>query len=244
MRPLALSSRPRRRKFVLTSYEEYEVPDVTELEQPAHQRIQGVVPLLVKQIKRWLERVPPRERSQYDIDDILQAMWAELIKKDKHYDPGRAEYTTFSSMLLDRFLCDLRNHCHMVKSPRDTVARLDGRRSESAQTIERIRQSIRNVDTIGPDMLDEGIDPTFDSAASNDMGTVSWYAVRDAVMQLSDVIRTLTWTFGLFDSEPLPIPIQAERTGSTVADIIQTLNEAMRKVAKTIVDRAPTPVSL
>lgn len=244
MRPLAQASRIRRRKFVLVDHQEYEVPELEELKEQAHRRIVSVVPLLTRIVKVWLKRCHQRERSQYDVDDILQEIWVELLKKDRYWDSGRGKYTTYAAMIAVRYLTDLRNQCHLVRSPRDTAARLERLGTEKAETLECIRRSMRQVGSITADMLDQDVDPTFDAAANHDIGTLSLFAIGEAVRRLKDKgeIRTLIWTYGLFDCEPLPIPQQAERTGSTIADIILLKSEAERKLAKLLEQTTYAPL--
>lgn len=223
----------RRRKFVLLDHKEYQVPDFDESGQSAPDRIAKVIPLLTRTIMTWLKSLRERERAQYDIDDVLQEAWLILLKKDHYYDPLRGKYSTFSVMILTRFLADLRNRCHIVDSPRDTTARLGKADEQAPETLERIRQSIRDVGSLEDDLLDRGDDPTVERATHQDNDQLYLARLGSALRELKDpqAAKTLAWTYGLFGAQPLELSEQAERLLTTVADVVRIREEAERKLA-------------
>lgn len=70
----------------------------------AADRIAAVLPFLISKARSWHRRLPDRARVQLDVDDALQELWAELLTKDRHFNPARGAFITFAAVVADRKL--------------------------------------------------------------------------------------------------------------------------------------------
>ena len=196
--------------------------------------IANVMPLAIKTILNFLKRLSPRERAQYDLDDLSQEIWILLHDKYDKWDPGISRFTTFSRDLTIKFLSEIRNHCRVVDTPRDTALRLSNPGSHREQTLVALRQAVRVPTSLDKDDLvyapkvGEGLDEVATQAEAT-------YAVKvlfQAMMSLLShrEIKILSLYYGVLGNTAIEPKKIAGKLGLTLYDLTLARQEAEAKL--------------
>lgn len=123
----------------------------------AEERIRSIWPFLVKRIMSFQATLSPRDRVNFDHDDVLVELWVSLRENDAEWTPERGRYITFAGAIIERELCAIRDRARTVESPRNSSCRmkeyareeaagvLTDRRARTAQDIKRTSEGIKAI---------------------------------------------------------------------------------------------------
>jgi DNA-directed RNA polymerase specialized sigma24 family protein len=117
--------------FTLIDHPDYRAPERTT---DTARRINSVLPMLTGMARRWLRHRPARQRTLFDVEDLLQELWAELITKDRKYDTARSRYTTFSRMVAWQRLAELADQ--LDREPRQEALGFDPAADDTDPVVE------------------------------------------------------------------------------------------------------------
>lgn len=95
-------------------------------------RIKSVFPFIVRRCLSFHKTLKPRERVNYDPEDILSEIWLTLTEKDALWSPDRGKYITFAGMVMDREFCSIRDRARTIHAPRNSSCRMKEYRKEEA----------------------------------------------------------------------------------------------------------------
>ena len=98
----------------------------------AEGRIKSVWPYIVRRVLSFERILKPRERANFDVEDIVAELWVALASKDDQWTPDRGKYITFAGVIIERELCSIRDKARTVQSPRNSSCRLKKYREEEA----------------------------------------------------------------------------------------------------------------
>lgn len=100
------------------------------------ERIRSIWPFLVRRVLAFQKSLKPRERANYDHEDVMAELWLALAKRDSKWSPELGRYITFAATVINRELCDIRDKARTVHSPRNASCRLkEYQAEEEASTI-------------------------------------------------------------------------------------------------------------
>ncbi len=188
-----------------------------EVGAPFETRLKGIWPYLVKSVNRHVAGLTPRERANYDADDLMTEVALALWRKDDRWDAARGRYITFAEQVCRSTVLSLRSKMRPVHAPSNAMSRLRAyrRRAEEegplparqATIVERLAQVLGQVD----DLADTGDAPQLISperpvpdglVAREDAGRSEGLA-RAALVSAGPLgALVLTRLYGLFGSEP------------------------------------------
>jgi RNA polymerase sigma factor (sigma-70 family) len=182
--------------FALADSPLYQTPAAPS--SAAERRIVSVLPLITKLANRWLRDQHPRQRAQYDLEDIIQELWAELLAVDPSYDPSKSAYTTWVMLIVPQRL-----------------ARLGQRRPGNRQ------------EPLAFDVIDGNAPTAAESFERAEDAQQARQAVQQGMERLDDAhYSVLAWTYGLLDRTPKPAGEQAAFLMKTVPQVLQLRTEA------------------
>jgi hypothetical protein len=109
----------------------------------------------------FADRLSPRERANFDCEDVLIECWITQRERDAKWDPSRGRsYLAFAATIEGHRLYGIRDQARTVHPPRNSTCRLreyqqakrDGSLSpQAAQTAERLRKSIEGAGSLHAD---------------------------------------------------------------------------------------------
>ncbi len=88
------------------------------------ERIKSVGYFMLRQINSFASTMRPRERANFDVEDMWTELYTVVAKQDHKWDPATATYLTFVGMLVAHELEEIRNKSRTVQSPRNASLRL------------------------------------------------------------------------------------------------------------------------
>ena len=205
--------------------------DVTTLSRD--DRVRSVGPLLINKAYAYWERLTPREKANYSVEDVILELWAEIASKDEYYDPLRGRYTTFAMNLAHKYLSELRNRMRTVHSPRNAEGRLKVMSADS-KTGRDILRSMK--DTCGlKDMVSENEHEAVDTHARSESIEKT---VGDLIAGINSMgfsrpalARILSMKYGINMTALKPGQI-AHRIGKDVSETMALIREAEAALAK------------
>ena len=204
-------------------------------------RIGSIWHFIAKKVLSFVETLRPRERANYDPEDLLMELFCKLQEKDGKWSPGRGRYITFAGAVIERELSSLRDKARTVISPRNATGRMKeyqaeadagtitGRRDKTFQDIRRTVAPTEPVQFI----LGVASDPEPPAqAVESEHGKL----IRDAVVQSMRVLtlfeaRVVGETHGLWGKPARTNAQIAERAGKTEGEVRRAkarANEKMR----------------
>jgi hypothetical protein len=95
-------------------------------------RIKSIWPFIVSQVRLFSLTLNPRERVNYDPEDVLSEIWLTLAEKDHKWTPDRGKYITFAAVVIDHEFCSIRDKARTIHAPRNSSCRLKKYREEEA----------------------------------------------------------------------------------------------------------------
>lgn len=129
-----------------------------QAEANTEDRIASVWPFMIRKSASFVESLRDRQRSNYDLEDVLTEIYVELRTKDPRFNPEVATYITFSAYLVDHLFVALRDNSRTVHSPKNSGSRLNdyessrvsgeltGKKAVTAQKIRRTRGDFGGVE--------------------------------------------------------------------------------------------------
>jgi RNA polymerase sigma factor (sigma-70 family) len=100
---MTIASSPTR--FNVPKHPEYQAaPD--SLENDRDRRIAGVMPVVASIVYRVHRNLPPRKAAVVGVDDLFQAAWVQLIRKDDRFNPYRGPYPAFAKTVISHHFQD------------------------------------------------------------------------------------------------------------------------------------------
>ncbi len=95
-------------------------------------RIRSVWPFIVRRAVWFSSTLKPRERVNFDPEDLVTELWATLAEKDALWSPAKGKYITFAGVVIDRALSAIRDKARTVHAPRNSSWRMKQYREEEA----------------------------------------------------------------------------------------------------------------
>lgn len=120
-------------------------------------RIRSIWPFIVHRVLAFHASLKPRDRVNYDPEDVLIEVVIVLLENDKKWTPERGKYITYAGCLIGRHLFSIRDKARTVESPRNSSCRLreyetqdeDGTLTErcrkTREDIKRTRQCLQPI---------------------------------------------------------------------------------------------------
>lgn len=122
------------------------------------ERIASVWPFMITRAAKFADSLKDRQRSNYDMEDVLTEIYLELRTKDSKFDASVATYVTFAATLADHLFVSIRDNSRTVHSPKNSGSRLHsyeesraageltGKREATANKIRRTRCDFGGVE--------------------------------------------------------------------------------------------------
>lgn len=110
--------------------------------------VASAMPLVNRNVRRFLEGLGPRERADSGVDDLLQEAWAELLDRHRYFDPGRGRYTTFAGFVLKNRLSEHRRRCRLVGISKCQAVRIRALPDRDHRDVLRFRFALRPVESL------------------------------------------------------------------------------------------------
>lgn len=105
----------------------------------AEERIKSVWPFIVRRVLAFNKTLKPRERANYDPEDVLAELWVKLAEKNDSWESSRGSYITFVSVIVERELYAIRDKSRTIEAPRNSSCRI--RQYEKEETDGTISQA-------------------------------------------------------------------------------------------------------
>src|SRR4051812_9532283 len=83
--------------------------DEAAVKATTEERIRSIWPFFVGRVLGFVESLKPRERVNFDPEDILSSLWIALAEKDDQWTLERGKYITFAGIIMDRELFAIRD---------------------------------------------------------------------------------------------------------------------------------------
>lgn len=228
------------------------------IEASTEARIVSIWPFLKRRASAFCKSLKPRERVNFDPEDVLLELWVALREKDEGWTPERGKYITYAGTIVDRELCSIRDRSRTVESPRNSSGRMKEYQSEEesgelthrrrvtasqilrTNDISPIASSLNESGVLGVDKEDPAKALVEAERKQSISGTVS-LAIRNALTPYeSSVIGRI---FGLWGESPKSTWRTAWETATDTADVRKAKNRALDKMRARLlsVDRPITP---
>jgi hypothetical protein len=191
--------------FVVPNHEDHDAI-VPNPESETVRRINSVIPLVIKEVNRFLPGLSPGRRAQLDATDLLQEVWRVLLERDHYYDPARGAYTTFALMIVKQKLGEI------------------GKRSR----VDRCRKPL------DCDMSDPNAATAEETALEAEASAVRRQSISRALERIeSDTdFSILCWSYGLAGRAPRSVAEQATMLLMTIAQVIHRRNQAEQEIRR------------
>lgn len=220
------------------------------------ERIKSVWPFLVKVVLRFAETLRPRERANFDPEDLLTELYVVLMERDAKWEPARGKYLTFVARVVGNELFKIRDRTRTVRSPGNSYCRLKQYEAEeAAETISAQRQSTlaamrrvmadpETLDASEPIAHEEEEMPT--EAERDEMEALTADAVVEGLRALTgEEAMAISAAYGLWGQEERPTGRLARDRGLTHGSVKAAQARARSKMRARLRDighpSAPEP---
>jgi DNA-directed RNA polymerase specialized sigma24 family protein len=111
------------------------------------QRLRSVWPFLVRRVLSFSKTLAPRDRANFDAEDILAQLVAKIAERDPKYNAERGSYVTFVATVADHELEGIRDRASTIQAPRNSSCRIKAYRKREANgtLTERCRHSANDI---------------------------------------------------------------------------------------------------
>jgi len=111
------------------------------------ERMRAVWPFLVRQVLTFASTLKPRERVNFDVEDILSELWVKVAERSEKWSPERGKWVTFVGAVVDRELAGIRDRANTIQSPRNSSCRVKAYRKREADgtLTERCRKTAEDI---------------------------------------------------------------------------------------------------
>jgi RNA polymerase sigma factor (sigma-70 family) len=183
--------------------------------------IQGMV---IQMAKRWIHSLSPRERGQYDLDDILQEIWMRLSQQVHRYDSKVSLMTTWAHTIVRHELERIRGKARIVGPKQGPflvpIYSIDHAEEEAAKAVTEIEDKRRNQS--------EEFDDNNETISILDQAIANLSGVRSA--------SVVAWTYGINGGETLSVEEIARRLRETPRQIKNRRKKAIKEM-RTYIER-------
>lgn len=112
----------------------------------AADRIKSIWPFVVGRVLSFSSTLKPREKVNFDSEDVAAEIWIALANANSEWTPERGRYITFAGVIIDRELFAIRDKARTVHSPRNSSCRMkEYLESEANGSISQRRQRTANA---------------------------------------------------------------------------------------------------
>jgi hypothetical protein len=207
----------------------------------AQERIRSVWPFLVKAVLRFAETLGPRDRANFDPEDVISELCVTLLERDDKWEPARGKYLTFAGKVVENELHAIRDRAHTVHSPRNSSCRLrqyaaarragtlSDRKAKTESDIRRVVGSgqaiaaIVDAPTVAPD--------TAEIVAHRDHLRLVRSAVIAGIKALApDEAAAVGGAYGLWGRSEQPLALIAFKQRMTVDEVKKVKGRAQAKI--------------
>ncbi len=218
---------------------------------PFEDRVKSIWPFLVRRCSSFHASLKPREKTNYDPEDILSEVWVALAEKDHKWEPSRGKYITYAGAIMDREFSSIRDKARTVEAPRNSAGRLkryvadalDGTISgQRARTADALKRTSDGTITISPARAgrgndDHGVDPV-DHRVTGPAATIenrersarNRAAIMDAVQVLSTVESIVICRIAGIGFDPQPVWYIAWATCRSSAEVRRHRDSGTAKI--------------
>lgn len=159
------------------------------------ERIQSVWAYLTQKVLVFERTLKPRERINYDAEDVVQTLYIKLSEQDHKFDATRSKYVNFAAAVIDRELCNIRDRSRTIASPKNSSCRVKkyAAKEEAGELSERCRKTSIDIartteSGFGIDHLrrdtEEESDPS-EIAGNTEIAVLSNDAINSAMARLA-----------------------------------------------------------
>lgn len=211
----------------------------------AQERIRSIWPFMKNRVTAFSKTLKPRERVNFDPEDILAELYVVMIEKDGDWIPERGRYITFAGTIIDRELCSIRDQSRTVESPRNSNCQMKKYRAEEeAGTLtDRCRRTAAQIERtsdisqIAANPGEAGAigviidDPVLSLSRLEDLSRLSKSvsgAVREALNPFESTV--LGRFFGLWGGSPQSMWLIAWETGADISAVRKAKIRACSKM--------------
>lgn len=210
----------------------------------AEERIRSIWPFLVKRILSFVATLSPRDRVNFDADDVLVELWISLRENDAEWIPDRGKYITFAGSIVERELCAIRDRARTVESPRNSSCRmkeyakeeaagvLTERRARTAADIKRTSDGIKAIGNTYDDVRIDHLEDADTIAERNEeieesRGIISVAIAKALTVEEAGVLGRLS---GLWGREGASAWRIAFETGRELSEVNRIAARARKKL--------------
>jgi hypothetical protein len=187
-----------------------------------------------------METLQPRERANYDAEDVLMECWLALRDRDHKYDPERGKYITFAGPVIEHHLYAVREKARVVRSPRNSSCRLggyalaeaEGRISpRTAKTANDIRRTARDPGAITTEEYVPSSSDVQAEVIERELRALGREAIIEALDVLTlDECRLIGAVFGLWEGAARTVMQVAADTDDDADRLYRVKRSAMAKL--------------
>lgn len=219
----------------------------------ADDRIKSAWPFLASRVKSFYKTMKPRERSNYDPEDLMAELYIVLRHRDSKWDPERGTYLTFAATIAERHLLAVRDKALTVHAPRNSASRKRNYEEEQVgsgitekreHTLSRIKQVLNSQEAIDPAAEIEGdsLNPHYAEAMA---------IIKEFIKSSNEVVHAMSGiecavimrSFGLFGTEAQTIPEMAESLQECPEKLKRVKANAIVKIKREVKKRKSFPAT-
>lgn len=220
------------------------IPPLTHAQAIAatpQERIRSVWPFLVRTVLDFADTLRPRDRANFDPEDVITELYLTLLEKDDKWEPARGRYLTYAGKVVENELHAIRDRSHTVHSPRNSSCRLrqyeaadaagalSGRRAKTYSDIRRVTGGEHEM--LAPEAAVAVAPDTADVVARRDHLRQVHAAVFAGVMTLAlDEAATVGGAYGLWGRPEEPLALIAFKQRMSIDEVKKVKRRAQEKI--------------
>ena len=240
-----MRSQPKKREnrdhplcLALGTYHKFLTSDQAASSTP-NERITSVWPYICNKASEFTATLTPRERANFDVEDVITEIWLYIRERDHKWTPERGQYISFVGPLVHNCLYGLREVTRTIESATNTCSRLKkfdqesekGELSESKRkTMEAMQRSVS-----GPDKLTD----TIVKNDSPDSEIIAEEEHREIVLAVVDLVRHVSYEeasiigpyLGLWGQKKLKFGQIACKLGTTSTRVKEIYTEVILRLS-------------
>jgi DNA-directed RNA polymerase specialized sigma24 family protein len=111
-------------------------------------RIRSIWPFMVRRVLAFQASMKPRDKVNFDPEDVLTEIVLALLENDGEWTPERGKYITYATTIMEREMYSIRDRARTVQSPRNSACRLKEYRAadEAGVLTEKCRKTAEDIE--------------------------------------------------------------------------------------------------
>ena len=114
----------------------------------AEDRIRSIWPYITRRVLKFTRKMTPRQRVNFDYEDVISELCLKLVERDDKYDPARGAYLSYAARVIENELEGIRDRAGTIEAPRNHGCRVKAykKREEAGTLTPRLRKSAQDIE--------------------------------------------------------------------------------------------------